>query len=494
MNNLKTPVGIDDMAFYVPNIFLPIEVLAEKRNIEPEKLAKGLGLNKMSFLDVHEDTATMAANALLWLIDKNGINPKDIGRIYLATESALDNSKPTSTYVLKMLSDKLQDKKGFENCDVLDMIFACISGVDALHNCVDWIKVNPSKMAVVITSDFAKYDLESTGEYTQGAGAVAILLKAEPRLLTIGDSWGIASEGVFDFFKPKRSIKKADIINDIIKLISIDNEAKKDIIGKMDSNPEICGMKEQSIEIIRDMPVFEGQYSNKCYQEQIKKAYFNFVENKKSSKEEENYLNVWEQIIFHLPYAFHGKRILTELFFENFKGSDLLKDIETETGLEFINSYLEKSDLEKENILKAISKNSLYENFVKQKIKKSEYASKEIGNMYTSSIFMALMSFLEKSLEYGNDISDKTIGFISYGSGSKSKIFEATINRNWKIPTKNFFLFETLSKRTSIDYDTYEKLHKRELKNSVIPPTKEFYLKHIDEDGIFKGSRHYEFK
>ena len=44
---------------------------------------------------------------------------------------------------------------------------------------------NNGKSAIVIVSDIAKYDIGSAGEYTQGAGAVAILIKDNPRLLAL---------------------------------------------------------------------------------------------------------------------------------------------------------------------------------------------------------------------------------------------------------------------------------------------------------------------
>jgi len=69
-------IGIDDMSVYVPKIYLPIETLAESRNIEFGKLHNGLGLEGMALADVHEDTATMAANAIHDLITKNNIDPK----------------------------------------------------------------------------------------------------------------------------------------------------------------------------------------------------------------------------------------------------------------------------------------------------------------------------------------------------------------------------------------------------------------------------------
>ncbi len=68
----------------------------------------------------------------------------------------------------------------FLHVDTVDFTFACIGAVDALHNCIDFVRLNPGKKAIVIASDIAKYDLESTGEYTQGAGAVALLVTEKP--------------------------------------------------------------------------------------------------------------------------------------------------------------------------------------------------------------------------------------------------------------------------------------------------------------------------
>ena len=50
-------IGIDAISYYVPNHYLPIEALAEARNIEYAKLNKGLGLTSMSFPDIDEDAA-----------------------------------------------------------------------------------------------------------------------------------------------------------------------------------------------------------------------------------------------------------------------------------------------------------------------------------------------------------------------------------------------------------------------------------------------------
>ncbi|WP_419870247.1 hydroxymethylglutaryl-CoA synthase family protein [Chryseobacterium sp. CT-SW4] len=437
--------GIEAASYYVPSLYLEIKDLAEKRGIEPAKLEKGLGLHKMALPDVHEDAATFAAESLLKLIKDYNINPKDISRIYLGTESALDAAKPTATYAMQMVEKVLEKEFGercFRNCDVVDMTFACVGAVDALHNSLDFVRVNPDKKAVVIASDYAKYELASSGEYTQGGGAVALLVSSKPDLLEIENNWGVATESVFDFFKPRRQYPKENLVN------------------APESFPD-------TIEIFTDEPVFDGQYSNQCYQDRIREAYQHYKDITGQQKPYEN----WKYLIFHLPYAFHGKRVFTEIY-------SLENNISYQTPEE----------------QKAVAKSEEYINFINEKIEKSQRASSEIGNMYTASIFMALLSALATSYNENEDLAGQEIGFLGYGSGSKSKVFAGKVSGNWKDVVSKWNLFEQLNKRTSIDFDTYEKLHRKQLKHSVNKDYKGFGLESIEPDSpVLQGARYYDY-
>ncbi|MBQ1968214.1 MAG: hydroxymethylglutaryl-CoA synthase family protein, partial [Flavobacteriales bacterium] len=155
-------VGIDSIAYYVPQLYLDIETLAVKRDIVPAKLQKGLGLTAMAICDAGEDAATMAAEAVLRLIENENIDPRDIGRLYMGTESALDAAKPTATYVSEIVEAAMKEKYGercMKNCDVLDMTFACVGGVDAMMNCLDYVRAGEGRRAIVVVADNAKYAL-----------------------------------------------------------------------------------------------------------------------------------------------------------------------------------------------------------------------------------------------------------------------------------------------------------------------------------------------
>lgn len=438
--------GIEAASYYVPSLYLEIQDLAEQRSIEAAKLEKGLGLHKMAFPDVHEDAATFAAEALLRLINDYNVNPKEISRIYLGTESALDAAKPTATYAMQMVESVLEPQYGarvFKNCDVVDLTFACVGAVDAFQNCLDYVRANPDKKAVVIASDYAKYELASSGEYTQGGGAVAVLVSANPKLMEVDSVFGVATESVFDFFKPRRTASKSDLAT-------------------------ASEMMPDTIEIFTDEPVFDGQYSNQCYQDRIREAYQHYVEQTGKEKPYEN----WRYLIFHLPYAFHGKRVFTEIY-----------------------SLENKVPYSTPEEQKAVAKSENYLQFIKDKIEPSQRASSEIGNMYTASIFMALLSALQVSYDAGEDLNGQEIGFFGYGSGSKSKVFVGKVNPEWKEVVAKWNLFSSLKNRTKITFETYEQLHRKQLRSSVNPNYKGFGLKNIEQENPLSiGARWYQYQ
>ncbi len=454
MNQTTVQVGIDAMSFYVPSIYLDLKTLAPSRNLDYEKLSKGLGVLKMALPDTDEDAASMAANAVFKLLKEYNLNPRDIGRLYVGTESGLDGAKPIATYVLGMINEKLKEQnnvKGttaeefFENCDALDMTFACIGGVDALQNTLDWVRNNKNRIGIVVCTDYAKYDKFSGGEYTQGAGAVAMLIKQNPRLLAINDIWGISTKSEHDFFKPNFS----------------------------------------------ETPVFDGQFSNSCYQNRLHDAYFSFKEQAvEAGLYDKNDIisEKWNDLIFHLPYAFHGKRMFSQLFTEEriLPDTSISNKRARKGFLEKLNLKEEDTKTELDQLIKLVSKTDLYKDFVKRKIADSQLASSEIGNMYTASIFMALMSCLEMKLTNNNEenesLENQKIGFCAYGSGSKSKVFEGVLQPMAKEIIKKFRVFSTLKLRTSVSIDEYEKLHDK-TQNSPLASKKEcFSLSEIKKE------------
>ncbi|MCC6460321.1 MAG: hydroxymethylglutaryl-CoA synthase family protein [Saprospiraceae bacterium] len=454
------PIGIDDMAFYAPKLYLDIRSLAQKRDLPAEKLEQGLGLYKMALPDVHEDAATMAAETIAELIERNHLDPRRIGRIYLGTESALDMAKPTATYAVGMVEERLAARYGpgcLRHCDVLDMTFACIGATDALHNTLDWVSTSPDNIAIVVASDIAKYELGSTGEYTQGAGAVAMLVRWQPRLLTVRRLFGVAMEHVHDFYKPRR-------------------------------------------ERYSDTPVFDGQYSNLCYQNRMTEALNDFrrraLEAGLFRPDQYRALSErWARMIFHLPYAFHAKRMFVEHFVRERKAKGIWPQDAGRYGFAepVAEQFADGKSFEKAyaGFLKSVSESPLYQRFVQEKLEKAQRASSETGNLYTASIFLALMSTLECDLNDGARLGGKRLGFVAYGSGSKAKVFEAVVQPQWAEVVRQFRVFDKLSRRQPLSCEQYEALHRGTQTEPLFAEPGRWGLERVGTEGVTLGARYY---
>ncbi|MGB0430599.1 MAG: hydroxymethylglutaryl-CoA synthase family protein [Bacteroidia bacterium] len=337
--------------------------------------------------------------------------------------------------------------------DAVDMTFACIGAVDALQNTADWVTAGKNRKGIVIASDFAKYKLKSSGEYTQGAGAVALLVSNNPALIEFDDEWAVSTQSVHDFFKPRRKHEFNALENGSTLAKSLDN-----------SNTYF--------EEFKETPVFDGQYSNECYQNRMIEAYNRY---KKATTID---LNQWQHLVFHLPYAFHGRRIIAPIFIDEVVKNGLIEQIAYQLGIK-------KED---KGFARAVSKSDEYKAFVKQKIAKSDQASSEVGNMYTASIFMAFLSLLSNLNE---DNSGEKIGFIAYGSGSKAKVFSGNLNAGFTAKTQKWELFETLSQRDSITFNQYELLHSGSLTKPLKTTNSYFALKEIKQYPL-AGERVYQ--
>ena len=186
-------VGIDAISFYSSNYFLDLKTLGAVRGVDPDKYTIGIGQEKMAIPPPDEDVVTMAASAALPIIQREG---KDrIEMLLFATESGVDQSKAAGAFVHGMLQLPAR-------CRTVELKEACFSGTAALQLAVAWVQCHPQSRVLVLASDVARYELGSPGEPTQGCGAIAMLVTANPRILAIEPEAGMYTEDVMDFWRP----------------------------------------------------------------------------------------------------------------------------------------------------------------------------------------------------------------------------------------------------------------------------------------------------
>ncbi|HEY7079134.1 MAG TPA: hydroxymethylglutaryl-CoA synthase [Nitrososphaeraceae archaeon] len=445
------PVGIDDLAIYIPKLYIYYKDFAKARGIDPQKLEYGIGIKKMALVDTNQDPACMAANACLKLMERNHLHPEDIGRMYIATESGLDESKAMNSFVIGML-EQVYGEDTFEHAGGIECKFACVSGSYAIYDNANWIRAdeNNGKAAIVIVSDIAKYDIGSAGEYTQGAGAIAILLKNNPRLLSFDQKvTSTIIKNEYDFYRP---------------------------FGK-------------------ETPLVNGNYSNLLYLIQVRKAFDGYKEKAIktgliSLKDGESITDHIDYFSVHLPYRKMGEKALAYLLRHEWRNLPRWRQVIRELGMEeplpkdprgTIESILADVEFMKsdDKFRRAFMQTSFYNEVYEKKMASSLEASAIIGNLYTASMYLGFRSLLEFEYKKGVELEGKRVGFGSYGSGSSAMVFSGTIQPGYKEVVKEMNLEEEIGVRTKLSMEEYEKLHDGRiltLNESILHNRREFVL------------------
>ena len=459
--------GIDDIGIYIPQLYLDASDFAKARGLDPGKLERGLGIGQMAIVDTNQDPACLAANACLKVMQKNKLTPDQIGRLYVATESSFDESKAMNSYVIGML-EQVYGEGTFGHCGGIECKFACVSGSYALYDNTNWIRAGESedKYALVVVSDIAKYDLGSSGEVTQGAGAIAMLLNDKPRLLSFDPkvtSTSIKNE--YDFYRP---------------------------FGK-------------------ETPIVHGQYSNLLYLIQVKNALTDYKKKVMKTglielKEDETILDHVDYLNMHLPYSNMGKKALAYLVRHEWRSLPRWEKIIKEIGMDeptpkdprgTIESVLADAEFmaKDHQFTKLFTSTDIYTELYESKLASSLIASKMIGNLYTASLYLGFRSSLEFEYQKGVDLNGKRVGFCSYGSGASAMIFSGVIQPEYGQIVKDMNLEVEIGPRTKLSLEEYEDLHenKRKVENNIHSANKEFILVDVMTSTESKGERHYTF-
>ena len=195
---MKIRAGIEALAIAIPRRYVDLEDLARARGVDPAKWTVGLGAREMAVAEPGEDTVSLAAEAGRRALKAASLDPRELGMLVVGTETGVDHSKAVASFVHGLLDLPRAMR-------VFDTQHACYGGTAGLLAATEWIAsgAGAGKAALVICSDIARYGCGTAGEPTQGAGAVAMIVREDPSLLEldVGIS-GAASAHVHDFWRP----------------------------------------------------------------------------------------------------------------------------------------------------------------------------------------------------------------------------------------------------------------------------------------------------
>lgn len=422
-------VGIDRITFATPNCYLSMKDLAIARGIDPNKFTIGIGQSQQALPPNHQDIVTLGAQAALPLMPY--IDSNRLKMVIVGTESGVDASKSSALYIHKLLN-----LSAWVRC--VEVKEACYGGTAALMMARDYVLAHPGAQVLVIAADIARYGVGTPGEVTQGAGAVAMLVRENPRVLQINDDSVVKSAEIQDFWRP----------------------------------------------VYQSTALAHGKFSTEQYIRMFCDVWQRY------SAENACNFNDFEAICFHLPYTKMGLKALRAGLEEN-SGAPHACDgaphscdgvLHTNDGVLRANNDASLTSDTRERLLARYQDSTQY--------------SRRIGNIYTGSLYLGLISLLDydyfrnscDSSESAGDSSavacdsssathtnesptrlspllpGQKIGLFSYGSGAVAEFFSATLVPGWRSALFSNQHIKTLNNRTQLTVSQYE-----EMFNSAAP-------------------------
>ena len=406
-----TSVGIDAIEIWTGKLKLDLaETFAPAKGDDPEKYTKGLGLRASSFPDTYEDIVTMGANAAKRLMERKGLEPSDIGRIDVATESSFDNSKPVSTYIAGCLEQVYEGD--FRHANKGERKFACVAGTQSIDDAYNWIRAgrNRGRAALVVATDTALYARGDAGEATQGAGAVAMLIDEDPDLVSLSTEQGYGSMDETDFLKPNQQFPSVD--------------------GKRSVQVYLARMREA----VEDYESVAGK---------IRPGDFMYAP-------------------FHTPFPGMVRKAALLAYRHIIRDTEIEEDLADQVGRQPRPEAFDDDAAYREALgeyTDRLVETDAYKAWYDRVIEPTLTIARDVGNWYTGSVHVARASALKHALETDVDLEGERLFVGSYGSGAQAEIHGETVQPGWDEEIAQLNVDEQLAARYDISFEEYEQVH-----------------------------------
>ncbi len=176
--NIKGDVGIVGYGCYVPRYRIKAEEIARIWGEDPARVVKGLMVEEKAVASDDEDTATISVEAARNALKRARIDPKEIGAVYVGSESHPYVVKPTATIVGEAL--------GVGNdYTAADLEFACKAGTAGIQICMGLVLSGTISYGMAIGADTAQGAPGDALEYTAASGGAAFVIGKENLLAKI---------------------------------------------------------------------------------------------------------------------------------------------------------------------------------------------------------------------------------------------------------------------------------------------------------------------
>lgn len=450
-------IGIKGFEVYFPKRCISQDALEDFDGAAKGKYTIGFGQKFMATTDDREDINSFALTVTANLLEKYKVDPKSIGRLEVGTETIIDKSKSVKSMLMNLF-----EKAGNTDIEGLDSKNACYGGTAGLFNAINWIESSSwdGRDAIVVAADIAIY-AAGPARPVGGAGAIAFLIGPDAPI-TFDPAHGTHMVNEWDFYKPDLS-SEYPTVDGPRTLITY--------LGSLDKCYDHYRAKVAKF-------AAGGSGANAAA-----------ASSANGDAHKQVQLDDFDYTILHSPYS-----KLVQKGFGRFLYNDFLSDPENPkyanipkefSGLERLDTIYNK---EVEKAFGALGKEAM-----QQKLEPTMECVRNVGNMYTASIYGGLASLL--STVPAAELKDKRLLMYSFGSGSAASIFSMRIAGDVSEMATKLDLKNRLAAREVVPCQTYvEALKTREQTHNAVnyepkgslsdlfPGT--FYLEKVD--GTFR--------
>ena len=469
----RASVGISGFAAYLPCYRVNLEDWCRWTGDSWDKVSSIIGRSfRMRAPD--ENAYTMAATAALRLIQAYDIDPRRVGYFALGTESSTDNSAG-AVIVKGMVNDALRALGApllGRHCEVPEFKHACLGGVYAMKAAARYVALDGAeKLAIVVCADIAEYARGSSGESTQGAGAVAMLLEAQPKLLA---------------FDLTRSGSASDYRGP---------DFRKPFTRFTGQTPSAHGQ-------IRDFPVFNGKYSTSCYLDETLLAMADmFGKDASADVASTARWNATVAAFLHRPYrrmAETGLAASYLLALARGGSADRAEldrlaraaGVEPEEVVAELREWPQLYDPLGDDAgeaypatletLRALRAQPQYRTQVLDKMRLGDAAMLECGNLYTASMPGWLAAGFEEAATTNAALTGASILAFGYGSGDAAEVVPMEVVDGWQAAAGRIGFRAALEGAVDLDQPRYQQLHDSlEIDRAAAPRPATFVIERV---------------
>ena len=480
----KSPVnksiGISGLAAYIPPYRVWLEDWCDWTGNQWPKIREVVG-RSFRVRGPNHSVYTMPANAVIRLIDQYDIDPNRVKFLGLGTESSTDNS--AGAIVVKGMVDAALIERGkapiSRSCEVPEFKHACLGGVYGMKGAIRHLALDGvGGQAIVVCADIAEYARGSSGEPTQGAGAVAMLLEEDPQLAVVDlvGSGSASDYRIMDFRKPMM---------------------------------RFCGQDRSESHQVQDFPVFNGKYSTTCYVDETLHALNDMYAKRQLNAS--HYLRSLRTVFMHRPYRRMPETgwavsYLFALSQGNAEDRAELASYCYEAGVDV--DAVQTEMLSKPEVatlanpealqyeiypltmaaLRAFRASRHYRKEILDKMALGSDTMLDLGNLYTAALPAWMAAGFEQALDEDSLGDGEEVLTLGYGSGDAAEVIPFVMAKNWREATTRIHFADAMKFAVDLDREQYEALHDgRRVTGLDYLPSNEFVIDRVGQT----EERHY---